>query len=44
LVEIVIVLVTCACKHIPPKVRSSAKENRFIDDTINYIGLSTGRL
>jgi hypothetical protein len=33
-VEIVIVLVVWASKHIPPKASSKSKENRFIDDTI----------
>jgi hypothetical protein len=44
LVEIVIVLVTCASKHIPPKVRSNNKEKRFIDSTTHHIGLITGGL
>jgi hypothetical protein len=43
-VEIVIVLEVCACKHSPPKVSSKSRDNRFINDTVYYIGHSTKRL
>ena len=42
--EIVIVPEVCAFAHSPASNRSTGRESRFIDDTMNYIGTSTRQL
>jgi len=46
LVEIVmeLELEVCPCKHNPLRDSSNSRYDRFIDNTVTYIGTGTGRL